>query len=96
MSTLATKTITAENSFTDPVQIQGWFNLSVSGTFAATVTAQRSLDNSTWVDVDAWTEPTEEIGLEPEVMWYRVGVKTGGFTSGSVVVRLGQSGSFRT
>ena len=32
---------------------------------------------------------TEEVGYEPEVMWYRAGVKTGAFTSGTVNVRLG-------
>ena len=93
MSTIASKSITADNSFTDPVQITGYFNVSISGTFGATVTAQRSVDNSTWVDVDSWTAPAEEVGMDPEVMWYRVGVKTGNFTSGTVVVRIGQTGS---
>ena len=96
MSTIASKTITGENSFTDPIQISGWFNVSISGTFVASVTVQRSIDKSTWLDVDAWTEATEQVGVEPEVLWYRVGVKTGGFTSGSVVVRVGQDGAFRS
>ena len=96
MATIASKTITAQNSFTDSVQITGWFNISVSGTFGATVTAQRSPDNVNWFDVDSWTAPVEEVGMEPEVLWYRVGVKTGDFTSGSVVVRLGQDGAFRS
>lgn len=89
MATLATKSITAENSFTDPVQIEGYFNLSISGTFSATVTVQRSTDKTNWRDVDSWTTPAEEYGFDPEYMWYRVGVKTGGFTSGTVDVRLG-------
>lgn len=96
MSTIASKTITGENSFTDPIQISGWFNVSISGTFVASVTVQRSIDKSAWLDVDAWTEATEQVGVEPEVLWYRVGVKTGGFTSGSVVVRVGQDGAFRS
>lgn len=74
MSTIASKTITGENSFTDPIQISGWFNVSISGTFVASVTVQRSIDKSTWLDVDAWTEATEQVGVEPEVLWYRVGV----------------------
>lgn len=89
MATLATKSITAENSFTDPVQVEGYFNLSISGTFSATVTVQRSTDKTNWRDVDSWTAPTEDYGFDPEYMWYRVGVKTGGFTSGTVDVRLG-------
>jgi hypothetical protein len=89
MATLATKDITAENSFTDPVQIEGYFNLSIYGTFSATVTVQRSIDKTNWRDVDSFTAPTEEYGFDPEYTWYRVGVKTGGFTSGTASVRLG-------
>ena len=90
MSSIATtKSITAQNTFTDPVQLTGNFNLSISGTFSATVTVQRSTDNSTWRDVDTFTAPSEEVGYEPEVMWYRAGVKTGAFTSGTADVRLG-------
>jgi len=90
MSSIAvTKSITAQNTFTDPVQLTGNFNLSISGTFSATVTVQRSTDNSTWHDVDTFTAATEEVGFEPEDVWYRAGVKTGDFTSGSAVVRLG-------
>ena len=93
MTTLVTKTITAQNTFSDAVQLTGYFNLSISGTFSASVVVQRSNNNSTWRDVDTFTEPTEVVGMDPEVMWYRVGVKTGAFTSGSVVVSLGQDGS---
>jgi len=89
MSSIAViKTITAQNTFTDPVQLTGNFNLSISGTFAATVTVQRSTDSSTWRDVDTFTAPSEEVGYEPEVMWYRAGVKTGAFTSGTANVRV--------
>ena len=97
MSTIASKTITAGNSFTDPVKLTGFFNLSISGTFVATITVQRSFDNQvTWQDVDTFTAPTEDYGMEPEVCWYRAGVKSGDFTSGSIVVRLGQDGAFRS
>jgi hypothetical protein len=89
-TTVASASITAQNTFTTAVQLEGYFNLSISGTWAATVTVQRSIDNSTWVDVDTFTTNTEDYGFEPELMWYRVGVKTGEFTSGTVVVRLGR------
>lgn len=97
MSTIASKTITAQNQWTDPVRLTGFFNLSITGTFAATVTVQRSFDEmATWHDVDTFTKPTEDYGMEPEVCWYRAGVKTGEFTSGSTTVRLGQDGAFRS
>lgn len=94
MSTIATKTISAQNTFTDPVQLIGHFNVSISGTFSATVTAQRSKDATNWVDVDTWTAPSEDVGIEPEIMWYRLGVKTGDYTSGSVVIRIGADDGF--
>jgi hypothetical protein len=89
MATLTTKDISAQNTFTDPVQIEGYFNVSISGTFSATVTAQRSVDKVNWHDVDSWTAPAEEFGFDPEYTWYRLGVKTGGYTSGTVSVRIG-------
>lgn len=90
MTTIASGSIAAQNTFTTAVQLEGYFNVSISGTFSATVTVQRSINNSTWVDVDSWTAPSEEYGFEPELMWYRIGVKTGGYTSGTAVVRIGR------
>lgn len=90
MSTIASASIGAENTFTDSVRLEGYFNVSISGTFVATVFVQRSIDNSTWVDVNSFTAPFEGTGFDPEIMYYRIGVKTGGFTSGTAVVRLGR------
>ena len=89
---LRTRTIGAENLFSDAVELVGYFNLSITGTWVATVTVQRSFDSgSTWYDVDTWTTNTQEYGLEPERgIQYRIGIKTGGYTSGSCVVRLSQ------
>jgi hypothetical protein len=89
MSELATKSISAEDTFTDVKTLEGYFNLSISGTFVATVTVQRSYDNSNWFDVDSFTAPTEEVGFDPEFCYYRIGVKSGDYTSGTVVIRLG-------
>lgn len=89
MATLSTVTITAQNTFSTGVLTEGYFNVSISGTFVATVFLQRSTDNSTWMDVDSFTGPVEQYGFDPEFMYYRIGVKTGGFTSGSVVCRIG-------
>jgi len=93
MTTYVTKTITAENTFTDTVFFDGDFNFSVSGTFAnnPTVTVQRSTDGSSWVDVDTFTKAGEFVGFEPEPnMYYRAGCKTGEFgASSSIVLRIG-------
>jgi len=85
-----TKSITAQNTFSEAAAMQGYFNLSLSGTWDATVTVQRSYDSgSTWVDVKTFTANTEEVGYEPETgVLYRFGVKTGAFTSGTVVGRI--------
>ncbi len=85
-----TRSIAAENLFTDSVKLTSFFNISLSGTWVATVTVQRSFDQgNTWFDVESFTVNTEQYGLEPEHgVYYRVGVKTGNFTSGTVVTRL--------
>jgi len=87
-----TRSVTNENQFTDAVKLQGYFNTSISGTWVATVTCQRSFDlGSTWYDVQTWTDNTEEYGFEPEgEVQYRIGVKTGEFTIGTAVLRISQ------
>jgi hypothetical protein len=90
MTTIATASIAAQNTFSTAVQLEGYFNVSISGTFSATVTVQRSIDNNTWMDVNTYTAAFEGVGFDPEFMWYRVGVKTGQYTSGTVVVRIGR------
>jgi hypothetical protein len=89
MSTVLNATISAEDTFSDEVQLEGNFNLSVSGTFSGTLTVQRSRDQVNWLDVDTFTEPSEDVGFDPEFNWYRVGCKTGDLASGSIVVRIG-------
>jgi hypothetical protein len=82
--------ITAQNTFTAPVLIQpgNSFDITVSGTFVATVVLQRSKDQTTWVDVASFTAPVENTGSAGSAWYFRIGVKTGGFTSGTVVVDL--------
>jgi hypothetical protein len=78
----------AQNTFSDAIQVVGSFNLSISGTFVATVTVQRSEDGTTWRDVDTFTAPTEEVGYDPILNYYRVGVATGDYTSGTAVASI--------
>ena len=89
-----TASITAQNTFTDKIQVVGHFNLSISGTWAATVTAQRSWNGTDWFDVDTFTSNYEGVGFDAEEVFYRVGVKTGDFTSGTVVLRLSDNRNF--
>lgn len=93
------KSITAENQFTDQLQLPALtdpqkktaFNLSIFGGFVATITVQRSFDGgSTWLDTGTFSSPDEFIGEEIESsVKIRAGVKTGDFTSGQVDIRLG-------
>lgn len=89
-----TASLTAENTYSDSVTIvKGKFNFSLSGTWVATVYVQRSFDNgSNWLDVDSFTTNCQMIGEETEYCGslYRFGIKTGGYTSGTVVGRISQ------
>ena len=89
---LDTASITGANSFSTGTKIFGPFNVSISGTFVATVTAQRSFDDgASWVDVESFTAPSEKRGSEGERdIKYRIGVKAGAYTSGTVSVRVSQ------
>jgi len=91
--------IGVENSFSPGKEIKGDFNFSLSGTWVATVHVQRSFDrynldsdsDATWVDVDSFTANTEQIGLEPQSrVYYRWGIKTGNYTSGTAVGDISQ------
>ena len=84
------KTISEENSFSNSILIGAdHFSISIQGTFVATVTLQKTYNEVDWLDVQTFTLSGEFFGLEPEGSKYRIGVKTGDFTSGSVNVRLG-------
>lgn len=86
------KSISAQDTFTDPIEVsEGLVSVSLSGTFSATVTLQRQFEGlSTWVDVKTYTAIDEENLECPEPMSVRIGIKTGNYTSGTVVLHLGQ------
>ena len=97
MSTLEEASLVAENTFTEPTisvggQASGQVDIgvSISGTFVATVTVQRSLDvGATWADLPtAYTAGAEFNIIPNDAAQYRVGVKTGDYTSGTVVVKV--------
>lgn len=90
--------VTAENQFTNAILVEGAgsrrrFQITRTGTWVATVTLQRSLVSSAgpWEDVTTYTTNgtvTYDDLLDNQLVWYRIGVKTGDFTSGTVVLSL--------
>lgn len=93
--------VTAENSFTNAIEVTGIdsgkalraFTIAISGTWSGTVTLQRSFDSDTgpWTDVSTYTANTTtsyDDALDNADVWYRIGVKTGDFTSGTIDISL--------
>ncbi len=95
------KSITEDDSFSDPVKIVGPASFVLSGTWEATVHLQRTKDGRlTWDDVTdnegevkTWTtNVTANIqeNTNDEDVEYRFGVKEGNFTSGTIVGVISQ------
>ena len=95
-----TQTATAQNTFTDAIEVTGVdnarvFTYALSGLTAtgSTVTLQRSFDSATgpWTDVTTYTTDataTYDDALDNQLAWYRIGVKTGGYAAGTIVMTL--------
>jgi hypothetical protein len=95
------QTISAQNTFTGVITVEGvgagqrTFTIvvsSVSGT-GSTVTLQRSLvsDSGPWTDVTNYavdTTTTLNDGLDNQVAYYRIGVKTGNYVAGTITAQL--------
>lgn len=68
------------------------FTINISGTFVATVTLQRSADDSNWEDLSPTyttvTSTTYDDGFDNAILYYRLRVKLGDFTSGPVILSL--------
>lgn len=94
--------VTAQNTFTSSIQVTETgtirtITILISGSWVATVTLQYSTDNATWVDVPAktWVSVNATTsyldGLDNQTIYYRLGVKTGDYTSGTVGLNLSTS-----
>lgn len=89
----AARTVTAANQWTTPLNLIGWFTVTIrradgaAGSLGGTiVTVQRSVDGGvSYQDVDRWTRASEDIGFEADQALYTIGVKTGEYV-GSVYV----------
>ena len=97
------KVATAENTFSDPIEVTGVgesrrIGVNVEDTVpgTATVTLQRSLDDgSTWSDIESYTTivgTTYLDDLDNQIVKYRLGIKTGAYTSGTWGMSLTYSG----
>ncbi len=89
---VVTGTADAQNEWTDVGVFKGHFNISISGISGDTVTLQRAFDDvPTWKDVASYTADAEDVHYEPETnVQYRLGVKTGDYSAGTVLLRLSQ------
>lgn len=91
---LAEASISALNGATAGVQTFGEVvrdsAISISGTFVATVTLQRSLDGDTeanYMDLSpSFTSPAEENFINTQAAWYRL--KVTAYTSGTVELAI--------
>jgi len=91
--------IGAQNTFTTGILVPdtGYLSLSISGTWSATVTLQRRFNISgtwgSWMDVETFSANTEKIIANPMLVnqvQYRAGVKTGDYSSGTVVITIAE------
>tara|TARA_R110000868_G_scaffold33755_1_gene122202 strand:- start:1137 stop:1430 length:294 start_codon:yes stop_codon:yes gene_type:complete len=82
-----TAEITVQNTFSDEILIPNAFNFGLIGTaFVGTVTLQRRMDaTDVWRDVTTKTADFEGWDIQPGGAELRFGVKTGDYTSGSII-----------
>ena len=82
--------VTAENQFSDPLYVrpQELGTVTITGTFVGTITLQFRLGNtSDWVDRDSKTSGGRWYFQGGGDEW-RIGCKTGDYTSGTAVCRI--------
>jgi hypothetical protein len=89
--------ISAADTFSNPIRVTGigasrGFTITITGTWTATVTVQRSPGApGSWTDVVNYTTNqalTHEDGYDNQIIYYRIGIKTGNYTSGTAAVSL--------
>jgi len=90
--------LTAQNTFTNTIRVTGVtssrvFTLTISGRADSTITLQRSLTASTgpWEDVTTYTADTTvsiDDGLDNQIAWYQLGIKTGDYGTDTVVCTM--------
>ena len=95
----------ADNVFSDPIRVTGIgesrrFAVVITGTFTATLTLQRSIgDDVSWQDQSTYTAATDTTvndALDNQIIYYRIGVKTGDYATGTADTTLNYSSGSRT
>ena len=99
---VVTKSISGDDDFTDPIRVVGSgaareFGIIVEGTFTATVTLQFAFTadgpwNDTGVSFTVPTSTTHNDLQDGQTIFYRIGVKSGDYTSGTVTCTLTYTG----
>lgn len=89
-----TASLSAENTWCDPLEVRGYVSTLVNGTWAGTLTTQRRVNGGAWMDISTTTgNVAYGTGLGGEylanVEW-RIGFKTGDYTSGTAEVSIAQ------
>lgn len=90
--------IGAQNTFTNPIRLSGTtrsFFITISSIGSNTVTLQRSIgDTSSWTDVPSASYTTNKTNLvfddslDNQIIYYRIGIKTGDYVGGTTTVTL--------
>lgn len=94
-----TVSLSGANQFSDPIRITGvdatrQFAIIITGTWVATVTLQYSVGSpGTWVDATSGSYTTNvalayDDTLDNQIIYYRIGIKTGNYTSGTATASL--------
>lgn len=87
----------ADNDFSGEIRVTGIegqraFGIVITGTFVGTLTLQYSVaEPGNWVDVESYTVPTSKSyndTLDNQIIYYRIGIKTGNYTSGTATISL--------
>lgn len=89
-------TLAAADTYTNPIRVSGVgtarsFTRSIAGTWAGTLTLQRSIGAvGAWEDVTTVTNGVVayQDTFDNQIIYYRIGFKTAAYTSGSAVVGI--------
>lgn len=91
------KALGTENVFSDSIRINGLtaernLHIVTTGTWSATLTLQRSVgEPGDWIDVTTYTTNQDveyNDGYDNQIIYYRLGIKTGEYTSGAAAITL--------
>jgi hypothetical protein len=87
-----------EDQWSDSIRVSGvgtkrGFSIVISGTWSGEITLQRSLgEPGSWADAKSFTgnfsDTSWEDGLDNQIVFYRIGIKSGDYTSGTAVISI--------